>query len=94
MALQAFIDDSGRGQDPAFVLAGWIASPEKWAEFSDEWKRILHESPRIEFFKMHEAWCLKGQFSDWEISDRDQKVAPLYAVIERFAMKGIKIVLA
>ena len=93
MALQAFIDDSGRGQDPAFVLAGWIASPEQWAEFSDEWKRMLRQSPRIEFFKMHQAWWRKGQFSDWEIADRDQKVAALYAVIERFAMKGIKIIL-
>jgi hypothetical protein len=62
MALQAFIDDSGRGQDPAFVLAGWIASPEQWAEFSDEWIRILHQSPGIEYFKMQEAWRLKRQF--------------------------------
>jgi hypothetical protein len=61
MALQAFIDDSGRGQHPAFVLAGWIASPEQWAEFSDEWKRVLHQSPRIEFFKMGQAWWRKGQ---------------------------------
>lgn len=93
MALQAFIDDSGRGQDPAFVLAGWIASPEQWAEFSDEWKKLLHQSPRIEYFKMREAWWRQGQFSGWEITDRNQKVAALYPVIERFAVKGINIVL-
>ena len=93
MALQAFIDDSVRGQDPAFVLAGWIASPEQWAELSDEWKRILNQSPRIEYFKMREAWCRQEQFSGWEITDRNDKVAALYAAIERFAMKGINIAL-
>ncbi len=37
---QAYIDDSGRGQTP-FVLAGYIAPAEKWAEFSDKWQALL-----------------------------------------------------
>jgi hypothetical protein len=42
---------------------------------------------------MREAWWRQRQFSGWEITDRNQKVAALYAVIERFAVKGVNIVL-
>jgi hypothetical protein len=40
MNLQAVIDDSS---DPAeaYVLAGYIASAEAWAEFSREWEELL-----------------------------------------------------
>jgi len=93
VALQAFIDDSGRGQDPAFVLAGWIARPEQWAEFSTEWEKVLHQHPRIEYFKMREAMSFQNHFSGWSKPDRDNKISSLFAVIEQFVMHGIYIVI-
>jgi hypothetical protein len=39
MVFQAFVDDSRK--DDVFVLAGYLASAEKWAKFSVEWERLL-----------------------------------------------------
>ena len=40
MVFQAYIDDS-QDDDGTFVLAGYIASAERWASFSREWERML-----------------------------------------------------
>lgn len=40
MTLQAVIDDS-RDEDGVFVLAGYISSAEMWAEFCEEWEKLL-----------------------------------------------------
>jgi hypothetical protein len=93
VALQAYIDDSGRGQHPAFVLAGWIARPEQWADFSTEWEKVLHLAPLIKYLKTREAMNFQGQFNGWSKTDRNNKLADLYAVIEQYVMNGIYIVI-
>lgn len=56
--LQAYIDDSARGDEDLFVLAGFVSTTEKWAAFSDEWQRLLDHRSRyyrkLEYFKMSE----------------------------------------
>jgi|GEM_PF-1985276 len=56
LAFQAYIDDSY--DDEHFILAGYIAPAEKWAEFSDEWAELLSmRSPHylsLDEFKMSE----------------------------------------
>ena len=66
MVLQAYIDDS-RDQGELFVLAGYIASAEQWAEFSKEWEAALPNSTLQKDgtyrFKMSEmAW--RGRTDD------------------------------
>ena len=85
VALQAYIDDSGRGQDSVFVLAGYLARPEEWSEFSKEWDGALNEHPKIEYFKMREAWNAKGEFENWSKEDRDNKVVLLVDRINRMS---------
>ena len=41
MTLQAFIDDSRDDPSGTYVLAGYIASVEKWAAFSEDWEKLL-----------------------------------------------------
>ena len=98
VVLQAFIDDSGEGDDeradPVFVLAGFIADSTQWAAFSDEWKAALDTSPSIEYFKMREAANLSvdGQFArrlGWDEALRDEKVRQLAAIIPKHAMARI-----
>jgi hypothetical protein len=43
MALKAFIDESGKGDPPIFVMAGFIARAEEWAAFNDVWLGALEE---------------------------------------------------
>jgi hypothetical protein len=85
MAVQAFLDDSGNvGQHKWFVLAGWMATVEQWAAFSEDWQRCLDSNPRIAHFKLNEAVsCEKGEFRHWREDARDQKLVALARVIRR-----------
>lgn len=49
--LQAHIDES-IADGKVLALAGYVAPAETWADFSDEWQKLLDMSPRMEFFKM------------------------------------------
>jgi hypothetical protein len=60
LVLRAYIDDSHTVQT-AFVLAGYIATAENWAAFSDDWQEVLDMPPRLERFKMADA---HGTWSD------------------------------
>jgi Protein of unknown function (DUF3800) len=86
---QAFIDDSGsEPESPLFVLAGFIASYERWIDFSDEWQGALDEPPKLEYFKMKEAARLRGQFDKsrgWNESERDRRIASLTGIITKYA---------
>jgi hypothetical protein len=85
LTIQAYIDDSGvKGTDPVFVLAGFIGKAEKWASFSDDWKRHLDESPSVKYLKMNEAAKLDGEFRFWTKVKRDQKLRGCIEVIKRF----------
>jgi hypothetical protein len=95
MALQGFVDDSGsEPQGPIFVLAGFVASPLQWVDFTDEWERTLHLPPGVNYFRNNEAMGLKGQFSPkrgWDERKRDDRLVALARVIrdylpERFAV--------
>ena len=54
LVFQVRIDDSASNDGRVFVLAGYIAPAEKWAEFADEWKALLDEEPPLTRFKMNE----------------------------------------
>ena len=82
--LQAYIDDSISDQPPIFVQAGYIAPAEKWAAFSNKWQAVLDIEPRLEYFKMKEAWALRGQFDGWSEERRNERLEMLYRVIEEF----------
>jgi hypothetical protein len=89
MVFQVFIDDSGsEPQSPIFVLAGFIASHDNWARFSDDWQTELERVPKLDYFKMSEAAWLRGQFSrerEWTESMRDNRVASFAAIVRKHA---------
>lgn len=67
--LQAFIDESGKGQGDLFVLAGYIAPAQVWAEsFAPRWQKLLDLGPpnhrHIDVFKMREMLDASEQ-SSW-----------------------------
>jgi hypothetical protein len=71
MALQAYVDGSGTGLEE-FVLAGYIATPEKWAAFSKEWEKIL-STIKADAFKANRQHRSKA---------RRDKTGQFYKVIE------------
>jgi len=91
--LRAFFDDSGRGQEPIYVLAGFVARAEAWARFSDKWTEALHQSPRIEYFKMYEANTRTEQFKGWTEETRNQKMLVLAQIIKEHVLCGLSVVM-
>src|SRR5665213_561253 len=55
LGLTAFIDESGKSEEPVFVMAGYIGRAEEWAAFNDEWRTVLDKPPRLDSFHMTEA---------------------------------------
>jgi hypothetical protein len=85
MPVQVFVDDSGgKGHSRFLVLAGLIADSENWAKFSDEWSLCIASPPSIRRFKMRDAAGRTGEFRQWSIPDRDQKVRLLCRIINRY----------
>jgi hypothetical protein len=62
LMLRLYVDDSGKvGDSPVQVLAGYLASTERWAAFSNEWHKLI-SGAGLELFRMADAWRLSGQY--------------------------------
>lgn len=90
LQLQAVIDDSGKGINPVFVLAGFVLSAYQWTVFSDHWQAILDASPKIAYFKMQEAAGCRGQFARFSVQQRDKKVEALVRLIVDYRPLALK----
>jgi hypothetical protein len=89
MTLKAYIDDSGLSDPPVGVLAGWVASAEKWGKFSDDWQQALEMKPSLAYFKMSEARSFGGQFLGWSQQSRDERLRLLISIISACEPLGI-----
>lgn len=83
MIFEAFIDES-IGSDGTFVLAGHIASPEAWAAFSAEWRKMLSLGVLTDHgdyhFKMSEMAAFEG---------RMERVSGFFRIIEKHVVHSI-----
>ena len=87
MILQGFVDDSGSGKkEPFFALAGFVSTYKNWARFADAWEAALQADPAIPYFKMSNAYAIRGVFDGWERRAIDGKVAVLTGVIRAHIM--------
>ena len=78
VTIQVYVDDTGLdGRSPYFLFSALYATVPDWAAFSDRWKLVLDEYPRISYFKMDEAADFKGQFYGWSESKRNLKLMRL-----------------
>jgi hypothetical protein len=83
--LQAFIDDSKTfGEPRIFVLGGYLATAETWAQFTDEWQRFLRMDPRIEYFKLREAMHQTGEFDGREERLCIERITLMRNIIEKY----------
>lgn len=76
MVLKAFIDESIADND-VFILAGYIASAEKWADFSDDWQELLDMSPKWEFLHIRDIMGSRDP-------ERIERAGWFYRVIEKY----------
>ena len=83
--LQGFGDDTGKGNEPAFALGGFVAPVEQWIEFNNAWDAKLKEEPSIRFFKARDAAACRGEFGGFDAAQRDKKVSGLISLINAHA---------
>jgi Protein of unknown function (DUF3800) len=88
--LQAAVDDSGKGEPPAFILAGFVLRVEEWVAFSDAWQAILDKPPKIAYFKMKEAASCTGEFSRFSTSQRDKRVQAFTSLILQYRPLAVR----
>lgn len=85
MTVVYHIDDSGRDDQPIFVLAGVAAAAGQISAFEDDWRSVLARPPSIATFKMKDAHGGRGEFKGWARQERNIKVLELAKTIERHA---------
>jgi hypothetical protein len=90
IVFKAFFDESGKDakDNKAFLMGGFLGSVDTWLSISDAWEEVLHESPRIEYFKSSEAQSLTGEFDRWRRIEADKKVLSLATAISKFDITG------
>jgi Protein of unknown function (DUF3800) len=88
VVLQVCLDESGKGDPNMLVIAGYVSTTEKWAQFSDEWQELLDYDSlyyrKIDYFKMAEMTS----------SGDRERCAWFYRVIEKYAMAAVSFTLS
>ena len=90
--LQAYVDDSGSHPNgELFVLAGVVSTVERWAEFSNEWRKVCGEDPQTFDFHMSRAYQLNGSYwgeGSIELLEakRDVKLLKLISLIAKYGL--------
>lgn len=90
--LQANIDDSGKGQHPVFVLAGFVASAERWTAFANDWQTCLDANPPIAYFKMKEAADRRDEFHSSRFptdEHRNERLRAFMGIIDEHLPLGV-----
>jgi hypothetical protein len=82
VVLESYVDDSGSGDPPVFLLAGFVARGEQWLKFSEHWDEALKGPPKLDYFKMWEAEALEEQFKGWTEEERDIRLSRLVGIIK------------
>jgi hypothetical protein len=79
-----FVDESGgQGARKILLLSACIQTYPAWAEFSDDWDKVLRESPAVSAFHVREARGKSKEFAGWKEIDVDKKIIALTEVIIR-----------
>jgi hypothetical protein len=88
--MQGYFDDSGsEPKSFTFVLAGYMLPSEQMIAFSEDWKTALSERPKIQLFKMHDAFHGDREFQCWGSEFRKAKVRDLLSVIHKHRPVGL-----
>ena len=87
--LQVWFDDSGKGQLPVFVLAGYYGDVSDWVTFSHNWQQLLNKEPRLEYIKGYEAFGLRREFKGWTEKTRDDRLLEFIPLIKSYSGKGL-----
>jgi hypothetical protein len=83
-------DESGSHGKGDYVISGYIAHKDTWAEFSKMWNSACYAATprRIEYLKMSQWQHRDGQFSGWSNDDAEEKIHRILSVMGVFLDGG------
>ena len=100
LKMLGFVDDSGSGggtdRGNIFVLAGFVASPERWERFSREWMQICDQEPRTPDFHIQRDVRLLNKDGSvrWTAQQRDSRIEDLVKLTKSLAQYRVESTLA
>lgn len=82
------------GDSPVFVMAGHIAPLTAWNAFNVDWDAALKTHPRLQYFKMREAWAREDEFKNWTMGERDERLNLLAPIITKHVTASVSFVVS
>ena len=89
MILQAWFDESGKGQEPVYLLAGYVGKKTMWEDFADDWQAELDRTPCLPYLHANESQLFKG----WAPEERIERLLRFVAIIRNHQPVGITFML-
>lgn len=85
--IKVYMDESGtHDRSPAVTVGAYCARPKQWRDWTKDWNR---QKRPIDVFHATDCQNLKGEFKDWDATQRDDFVKQLLPVIAEHAMPGV-----
>jgi Protein of unknown function (DUF3800) len=82
--VEAWFDDSGKGQDPVYLLAGYLAGKSTWTEFNRDWHAELNCQPTLPYLHANESQLFKRMTTNQRI----ERVLNFVAIIRRHELEA------
>jgi hypothetical protein len=89
MVLQGWFDDSGKGQPPVYLLAGYVGDKETWEGFADNWQAELSRPPSLPYMHVAESQIFKGMSS----TKRIDRTLAFVDIIARHRLRAVAFLL-
>jgi hypothetical protein len=85
MVLQAWFDESGKGQEPVYLLAGYVGKKTMWEDFADDWQTELDRKPRLPYLHANESQLFRG----YTPAEKIERLLRFVAIIRKHQPTGI-----
>lgn len=97
MTLVAYADESATHEGQVLVYAGYVARIGDWERLTAEWQACLNDEPKLDYFKMNEAWHRRGKWAVYrrplDLRQRDFRLREFYRIVSAHVLGGVSIVL-
>jgi len=89
MVLQAWFDESGKGQEPVYLLAGYVGKKTMWEDFAEDWQAELDARPSLPYLHANESQLFRG----YTPAERIERLLRFVAIIRKHQPIGITYIL-
>lgn len=90
VVLGAYFDASGNNpSDECLVLAGFVSTPERWAQFSVAWKALVNDEWSLPYFRMSDFENRMGPYKNWSDKERHDRLNQLLELINQHVIASV-----